>query len=89
FWVADCIAAHPDVKLIYSDEDKADEGGHRFGPYFKSDWNVDLFRSQNMFSHLGVLSTELMRSVGGFRVGMEGSQDWDLVLRCMERIEPG
>jgi glycosyltransferase involved in cell wall biosynthesis len=88
FWVADCIAEHPGVQLIYSDEDKVDEGGHRFGPYFKSDWNVDLFRSQNMFSHLGVLSTELMRSVGGFRVGLEGSQDWDLVLRCMERVEP-
>lgn len=89
FWVADCIAEHPGVQLIYSDEDKVDEGGHRFGPYFKSDWNVDLFRSQNMFSHLGVLSTALMRSVGGFRVGLEGSQDWDLVLRCMERVEPG
>lgn len=89
FWVADCIAEHPGVQLIYSDEDKVDEGGHRFGPYFKSDWNVDLFRSQNMFSHLGVLSTDLMRSVGGFRVGLEGSQDWDLVLRCMERVEPG
>ncbi len=88
FWVADCIAAHPDVQLIYSDEDKVDEHGHRFGPYFKPDWNVDLFRSQNMFSHLGVLATDLVREVGGFRVGLEGSQDWDLVLRCMERIEP-
>jgi glycosyltransferase involved in cell wall biosynthesis len=88
FWVADCIAENPGVRLIYSDEDKIDEGGHRFGPYFKSDWNIDLFRSQNMFSHLGVLSTELMRSVGGFRVGLEGSQDWDLVLRCVERVEP-
>lgn len=87
FWVADCIAANPGVQLIYSDEDKADESGFRFGPYFKPDWNVDLFRSQNMFSHLGVLSTELMRSVGGFRVGMEGSQDWDLVLRCIERVD--
>lgn len=89
FWVAHCIAEHPGVQLIYSDEDKVDEAGHRFGPYFKPDWNVDLFRSQNMFSHLGVLSTELMRSVGGFRAGLEGSQDWDLVLRCMERVEPG
>jgi GT2 family glycosyltransferase len=41
-----------------------------------------------VFSHLGVLSTELVREVGGFRLGMEGSQDWDLVLRCMERIGP-
>ncbi|VTU15249.1 glycosyltransferase family 2 protein [Variovorax sp. RA8] len=88
FCVAECIVAHPDARLIYSDEDKIDEGGHRFGPYFKPDWNVDLFRSQNMFSHLGVLATDLVREVGGFRVGLEGSQDWDLVLRCMERVEP-
>jgi len=88
YWVAECIGAHPDARLIYSDEDKIDEQGHRFGPYFKPDWNVDLFRSQNMFSHLGVLSTALVREVGGFRVGLEGSQDWDLVLRCMERVAP-
>ncbi|GAA4337723.1 hypothetical protein GCM10023165_15930 [Variovorax defluvii] len=87
FCVADCIAEHPDVRLIYSDEDKVDERGHRFGPYFKPDWNPDLFRSQNMFSHLGVLASDLVRDVGGFRVGLEGSQDWDLVLRCMERVE--
>jgi O-antigen biosynthesis protein len=88
FWAADCIVKHPAVRLVYSDEDKIDEKGHRFGPYFKPDWNVDLFRSQNMFSHLGVLSTDLVREVGGFREGMEGSQDWDLVLRCIERVEP-
>jgi glycosyltransferase involved in cell wall biosynthesis len=88
FWVADCIASHPGVQLIYSDEDKIDEALNRSGPYFKCDWNVDLFRSQNMFSHLGVLSTALVRAVGGFRLGLEGSQDWDLVIRCMERIEP-
>lgn len=87
-WVADCIASNPDVQLIYSDEDKIDEALIRSGPYFKCDWNADLFRSQNMFSHLGVLSTDLVRAVGGFRLGLEGSQDWDLVIRCMERIEP-
>ena len=86
FWMADCIAKHPNARLIYSDEDKIDERGRRSDPYFKPDWNIDLFRSQNMFSHLGVLSTELVRSVGGFRAGFEGSQDWDLVMRCIERL---
>jgi glycosyltransferase involved in cell wall biosynthesis len=86
FCIAQCIVAHPDVQLIYSDEDKIDESGRRFDPYFKPDWNIDLFRSQNTFSHLGVLATELVRAVGGFRVGLEGSQDWDLVLRCVERV---
>lgn len=87
FCAAECALAHPNAKLIYSDEDKIDKNGLRSDPYFKPDWNVDLFRSQNMFSHLGILSTELVRSVGGFRLGLEGSQDWDLVLRCIEKIE--
>lgn len=88
FWVAHTINAQPDVRLIYSDEDKIDETGRRFDPYFKSDWNPDLFYSHNMFCHLGVYETALMRSVGGFRVGFEGAQDYDLVLRCIEKIDP-
>jgi glycosyltransferase involved in cell wall biosynthesis/SAM-dependent methyltransferase len=87
FWVAHTINADPNVRLIYSDEDKTDATGRRFDPYFKSDWNLDLFYSQNMFSHLGVYQTALMREVGGFREGYEGSQDYDLALRCIERID--
>lgn len=84
FWIADCINRNPDAKLIYSDEDKIDEYGVRSAPYFKSNWNIDLFYSQNMFSHLGVFRSDLVKRIGGFRLGMQGSQDWDLVLRCME-----
>lgn len=84
--VAECVRDHPEAQLVYSDEDKVDDAGQRSDPYFKPDWNLDLFRSHNMFSHLGVLRTALVREVGGFRQGLEGSQDWDLVLRCAERI---
>ena len=86
FWVADCIAQHPDAGIIYSDEDKIDELGTRFEPYFKCDWNPDLFLSQNMISHLGVYRSELIRTIGGFRQGFEGSQDHDLALRCIESL---
>lgn len=86
FWVIDAINQHPDICLIYSDEDKINEVGKRFDPYFKCDWNVDLFYSQNMFSHLGVYKAELLNSTGGFRLGLEGAQDYDLALRCIERI---
>ena len=88
FWVADTINRHSECRLIYSDEDKIDETGSRSGAYFKCDWNPDLFYSQNMFSHLGVYQTDLVREVGGFRIGLEGSQDYDLALRCIERIAP-
>ncbi len=86
FWIADAIAKRPDVALIYSDEDKVSEAGVRSDPYFKPDWNIDLFYSHNLFSHLGAYKAELVRKVGGFRLGLEGSQDYDLVLRCLEHV---
>jgi len=84
FWVAAEILKHPETDLIYSDEDKIDEDGSRFGPYFKPDWSPALILSQNVFSHLGVYRRSLVESAGRFRVGFEGSQDHDLVLRCAE-----
>ncbi len=88
YWVAKEINDHPDVDLIFSDEDKIDIEGRRFDPYFKPDWNPALMLSQNMFCHLGVYRRSLVTKVGGFRVGFEGSQDHDLVLRCADATEP-
>jgi glycosyltransferase involved in cell wall biosynthesis len=88
FWVADAINKYPAIRLIYSDEDKIDENGVRSGPYFKCDWNPDLFYSHNLITHLGVYHAELVNKIEGFRIGFEGSQDYDLALRCIEQIAP-
>lgn len=88
FCVADAINRNPDAKIFYSDEDKIDLNGERSNPHFKTDWNERLFFEQNMVSHLGVFETDLVREVGGFRKGYEGSQDHDLVLRLVEKVEP-
>lgn len=88
FWVAREILLHPDADLIYSDEDKIDERGRRFAAYFKPDWNEALILGQNFFSHIGVYRRSLLTRAGGFRVGYEGSQDHDLVLRCAELTRP-
>jgi len=85
--VAEEINAHPDVDLIFSDEDKIDIEGRRYDPYFKPDWNPALMLSQNMFCHLGVYRRSLVKKVGGFRLGFEGSQDHDLVLRCADATQ--
>ncbi len=84
YCIAEEINAHPEADLIFSDEDKINEQGRRFEPYFKPDWNEALMLSQNAFSHLGVYRRSLVEQVGGFRVGFEGSQDHDLLLRCAE-----
>lgn len=87
--MAEAIMENPDVQLLYSDEDKIDEEGRRFHPYFKPGWNPDLLRSQNYLCHFTVARTALVREVGGFHAGFEGSQDHDLVLRCSERLSAG
>ena len=86
FWVAAAINDNPAAMLIYSDEDKLDEAGVRRDPYFKPDWNPDLFYSQNLITHLGVYKTDRVKSIGGFTIGLEGAQDYDLALRYIEGI---
>jgi glycosyltransferase involved in cell wall biosynthesis len=86
YMVAAAVNENLNLDLIYSDEDKINESGRRFRPHFKPDWNPDLLTAQNMVSHLGVYRTEVVRQVGGFREGYEGSQDWDLALRVSEVI---
>jgi glycosyltransferase involved in cell wall biosynthesis len=88
FSVAAAINSNPGVELMYSDEDKLNAIGRRYEPYFKPDFSPELFRSQNYLGHLSVHRTHNVRSVGGWRIGFEGSQDYDLNLRIVERIDP-
>lgn len=83
--VARELQGRRDLDVIYSDEDKLDEQGHRVEPFFKPDWSPDLFLSMNYLCHLTVARHSLVQEVGGFREGFDGSQDYDLLLRLTER----
>ncbi len=87
YHVIKSLNEHPDTEFIYSDEDKISEEGARIDPHFKSDWNLDLLYSQNYVSHLGVYKTDIINKIGGFRLGYEGSQDYDLLLRYSREID--
>jgi O-antigen biosynthesis protein len=80
-----CLQQQPEANIVFSDEDKVDEQGARFGPYFKTDYNPELMWAQNMISHLGCYRKSVLDEVGGFRKGFEGSQDYDLALRVIQR----
>ncbi len=86
FYVAKEINEFPEVEMIYSDEDLISAKGRRFNPKFKPDWSRDYFYSGNLVTHLSAYKTEVLRKIGGFRVGFEGSQDYDLALRVVEEI---
>ena len=77
----------PDLDFIYSDEDKIDEKGRRKDPFFKPDYNPDMFLACNYICHLSVIRRSLVDKVGGFRLGYDGSQDYDLFLRVLEQTD--
>jgi GT2 family glycosyltransferase len=88
FRVVQCLnhaAPRPDV--VYSDEDKLDLDGNRCDAYFKPDWSPDLFRSSMYACHLLVIRRSLVENVGGFRSAFDFSQDYDLLLRVIERTD--
>jgi O-antigen biosynthesis protein len=87
YFVADAIARNDTLDVLYSDEDKLDEQGRRCHPHFKPDWNPELLLSINYFGHLVALRRELVLAAGGVRSGFDGSQDFDLILRCTQRTE--
>ncbi|WIM39764.1 glycosyltransferase family 2 protein [Paenibacillus sp. PK4536] len=75
----------PEADVVYSDEDKISIQGERFSPFFKPDWSPDTLLSQMYTSHLTVYRKSLVEEVGSFRIGLEGSQDYDLMLRVSEK----
>jgi len=87
YLLTDVINNNPDAAIIYSDKDRIDSKGQRSTPYFKPDWDYDLFLGQNFISRLGAYRVDLAHKVGGFREGFEGSQDWDFTLRVVEIIQ--
>ena len=79
------LSTDPEIDYAYSDEDKVDANGVHYDLFQKPDWSPERLRAQMYTSHLSVLRASLVRDVGGFREGYDGSQDHDLVLRVTEK----
>ncbi len=87
FEYAQAISAQPHLQLLYSDEDIVSETGRPLNGHFKPDWNGDLLQAINYVCHFLVVKRELLVQVGGLRVGFEGAQDFDLILRLTQNME--
>lgn len=83
--VVEQINANPDADVFYSDEDKLDLAGGRCEPCFKPRWSPEHFLSCMYTCHLMVIRRSVLLDVGGFRTGYEGAQDYDLLLRIVDR----
>ena len=72
--------------LLYTDEDKYDDGAHRYiSPHNKKKFNLDLILSNNYICHFMAVKSELLKELG-LRSEYDGAQDYDLVLRIIGRL---
>lgn len=79
---------NPELEIIYTDEDKVSmDGKTYFQPHFKSDFNLDLLRSMNYICHMFVVKHALQKQVGNLKEEYNGAQDYDFILRCVEKSE--
>jgi len=85
--IFNCIKSNGDIKLIYSDEDFIDRNNSRVSPHFKSDWNRTLLYSHNYITHFVCVDSKIIKELQGLRIGSEGAQDFDLLLRLSEILE--
>ncbi|MBR3517081.1 MAG: glycosyltransferase [Lachnospiraceae bacterium] len=63
---------HPEVDVIYADEDVIDAEGKRSHPWFKPDWSPDTFRSFKYFGHIVAYRATCIRK-------MVRDEQWDPV----------
>jgi O-antigen biosynthesis protein len=79
------LQSEKETDVCYSDEDKLLPSGGRGDPLFKPDWSPEMLLSSNYITHFVLVRKTLIEPVGGLRLGFDGSQDHDLLLRVTER----
>src|SRR3990167_1798714 len=87
--VVESLQTEAKPELIYSDEDKITSvDDFYFAPFFKPDWSPDLMENVNYLSHLVVIRADLVRKIGGLRPAFDGAQDYDFLLRLIDKFQP-
>ncbi len=69
------INAYPETALLYADEDRLDDGGKRYAPYFKPDFDPDLLLAQNYLTGLTAYRLDLVTRIGGLP-GTDAASCW-------------
>ena len=85
--VVHALNKNENLDFIYSDEDKLSLEGERSDPHFKSDFCLDKFYGGNFICHFSVIRKSIIEAVGGFKIGVEGAQDFDLFLRITNKTD--
>ncbi|MBQ7265588.1 MAG: glycosyltransferase [Firmicutes bacterium] len=85
--VVKTLNEHPDVDLIYSDEDQIDENDKTTYPDFKGGWAPELLYSGNYIGNLSAFRKSIVDEIGGYSINFEKAYEYDFVLRFTEKTD--
>ena len=82
------LAKNPTTDIIYADQDCLSPNSYSLTePWFKPDWNPDLFLSRNYFGSLILCRLSLVKKVKKFNSKYNSQYIYDLLLRLTEITE--
>jgi glycosyl transferase family 2 len=85
--IAQTARDHPGCKLIYTDEVVTDEKLNPVLYFLKPAFDQVLLSGVNYINHLSCYRRDRLIGLGGLRVGFDGSQDYDLLLRYVSGLK--
>lgn len=62
FHLAEALQTHPEAAILYGDEDELDDRGVRRRPWFKPEWNEELFLAQDYLSRACAIRATVART---------------------------
>jgi GT2 family glycosyltransferase len=87
FACADKANRHPELQVLYSDEDQVDSNDEHSTPFFKTDFNLEMLRAAPfVVGGLLLCRRDLFAALKGFDPDFEGVESLDLVLRAWEKV---
>lgn len=87
--VAQAVSDHPDVQLLYSDEDSLTRFGRRVEPRYRPAWSPHLLRSHNYIGRLWFIRSDLWSRLNVPPFGCNEDLEHDLLLQAAEQVPHG
>ncbi len=87
--IAQAIGRYPDADFFYTDEVVTDDALSPNGIFCKPTYDSVLLSGMNYINHLSIFRRSRVARLGGLRTDLDGSQDYDLLLRYLKSARPG
>lgn len=84
--IARVLIENPAIQFLYTDEVITDGNLDPEGYFLKPAWDEVLLSGMNYINHFSIYRRERLLDIGKLRLGFDGSQDYDLLLRYTEGL---